>query len=268
MFPPSLLEKLRSLLDMLAHAGVFHPSMELLEEQEEQEEQEEEQEEQEEQEESPQQLAAWSGVKPVPGPGPGPSGLSASRYTHTGHTVGVEQRGLHERVIPEKCKDEIFKSNKCLLESSMRLKPHEAQSYRKKVLWVSCFSIVVTLILAVAAFSKRLNYSLTGMRPGRTAAESLTAFPFKLRGEGREVFSVYNLRSMMSVTDDTLGRGDASDVVKHEAAVQRLEPTNVKPVRAREKEMKRQRGGTRVQGFESTSSGQNRRPPEDRGGGK
>uniref|UniRef100_A0AAQ4PLV8 Transmembrane protein 163a n=1 Tax=Gasterosteus aculeatus aculeatus TaxID=481459 RepID=A0AAQ4PLV8_GASAC len=40
-----------------------------------------------------------------------------------------------------------------LLESSMRLKPHEAQSYRKKVLWVSWFSIVVTLILAVAAFT-------------------------------------------------------------------------------------------------------------------
>ncbi|KAL7866099.1 hypothetical protein SRHO_G00113460 [Serrasalmus rhombeus] len=41
-----------------------------------------------------------------------------------------------------------------LLESSMRLKPHEAQSYRKKALWVSWISIVVTLILAVAAFSK------------------------------------------------------------------------------------------------------------------
>ncbi|KAI3355887.1 hypothetical protein L3Q82_004437 [Scortum barcoo] len=39
-----------------------------------------------------------------------------------------------------------------LLESSMRLKPHEAQSYRKKALWVSWVSIVVTLILAVAAF--------------------------------------------------------------------------------------------------------------------
>lgn len=36
----------------------------------------------------------------------------------------------------------------------MRLKPHEAQSYRKKALWVSWVSIVVTLILAVAAFSK------------------------------------------------------------------------------------------------------------------
>ncbi|XP_051565907.1 transmembrane protein 163-like isoform X1 [Myxocyprinus asiaticus] len=40
-----------------------------------------------------------------------------------------------------------------LLESSMHLKPHEAQSYRKKALWVSWISIVVTLILAVAAFT-------------------------------------------------------------------------------------------------------------------
>ncbi|KAI5628561.1 transmembrane protein 163 isoform X1 [Silurus asotus] len=40
-----------------------------------------------------------------------------------------------------------------LLESSMRLKPHEAQSYRKKALWVSWISIVLTLILAVAAFT-------------------------------------------------------------------------------------------------------------------
>ncbi|XP_029558111.1 transmembrane protein 163 isoform X1 [Salmo trutta] len=40
-----------------------------------------------------------------------------------------------------------------LLESSMRLKPHEAQNYRKKALWVSWISIVVTIILAVAAFT-------------------------------------------------------------------------------------------------------------------
>ncbi|XP_026152278.1 transmembrane protein 163a [Mastacembelus armatus] len=40
-----------------------------------------------------------------------------------------------------------------LLESSMNLKPHEAQSYRKKALWVSWISIVITLILAVAAFT-------------------------------------------------------------------------------------------------------------------
>ncbi|KAJ6665413.1 hypothetical protein lerEdw1_003253 [Lerista edwardsae] len=39
-----------------------------------------------------------------------------------------------------------------LLESSTRLKPHEAQNYRKKALWVSWASIVVTLALAVAAF--------------------------------------------------------------------------------------------------------------------
>lgn len=36
----------------------------------------------------------------------------------------------------------------------MRLKPHEAQSYRKKALWVSWISIVITLILAIAAFGK------------------------------------------------------------------------------------------------------------------
>uniref|UniRef100_A0A3Q3B5V3 Transmembrane protein 163a n=1 Tax=Kryptolebias marmoratus TaxID=37003 RepID=A0A3Q3B5V3_KRYMA len=47
-----------------------------------------------------------------------------------------------------------------LLESSMRLKPHEAQNYRKKALWVSWISIVVTLILAVAAFSNFLSPSL------------------------------------------------------------------------------------------------------------
>lgn len=41
-----------------------------------------------------------------------------------------------------------------LLESSMRLKPHEAQSYRKKALWVSWVSIAVTIILAIAAFSE------------------------------------------------------------------------------------------------------------------
>ncbi|XP_069472670.1 transmembrane protein 163 [Ambystoma mexicanum] len=40
-----------------------------------------------------------------------------------------------------------------LLESSTKLNPHEAQSYRKKALWVSWVSIAVTLVLAVAAFT-------------------------------------------------------------------------------------------------------------------
>ncbi|XP_034534019.1 transmembrane protein 163-like [Notolabrus celidotus] len=40
-----------------------------------------------------------------------------------------------------------------LLESSMRLKPHEAQSYRKKALWVSWVSIGITIILAIVAFT-------------------------------------------------------------------------------------------------------------------
>ncbi|XP_068103185.1 transmembrane protein 163 [Hyperolius riggenbachi] len=46
--------------------------------------------------------------------------------------------------------------NRGLLESSTRLKPHEAQDYRKKALWVSWSSIVVTLVLAVAAFTVSL----------------------------------------------------------------------------------------------------------------
>lgn len=40
-----------------------------------------------------------------------------------------------------------------LLESSTKLNPLEAQSYRKKALWVSWISIAVTLVLAVAAFT-------------------------------------------------------------------------------------------------------------------
>ncbi|KAK2516363.1 hypothetical protein Q9966_015124 [Columba livia] len=47
-----------------------------------------------------------------------------------------------------------------LLESSTRLKPHEAQSYRKKALWVSWVSIIVTLALAVAAFISLLAADL------------------------------------------------------------------------------------------------------------
>ncbi|XP_078408597.1 transmembrane protein 163a-like isoform X1 [Cetorhinus maximus] len=43
--------------------------------------------------------------------------------------------------------------NRGLLESSQKLKPHEAQSYRKKALWVSWISIVITLSLAVVGFT-------------------------------------------------------------------------------------------------------------------
>lgn len=58
----------------------------------------------------------------------------------------------------------LFLSLLGLLESSTRLKPHEAQNYRKKALWVSWFSIIVTLALAVAAFSECLSWSLAGRR--------------------------------------------------------------------------------------------------------
>uniref|UniRef100_A0A8C6SGG0 Uncharacterized protein n=1 Tax=Neogobius melanostomus TaxID=47308 RepID=A0A8C6SGG0_9GOBI len=40
-----------------------------------------------------------------------------------------------------------------LLESSLRLKPHEAQSFRRKALAVSWVSVVVTIALAIAAFT-------------------------------------------------------------------------------------------------------------------
>ncbi|XP_061419381.1 transmembrane protein 163a-like [Lethenteron reissneri] len=49
---------------------------------------------------------------------------------------------------------------KGLLESSKRLKPHEAQSLRKKALWVSWTSIAVTIILSIFAFTvSMLRYS-------------------------------------------------------------------------------------------------------------
>lgn len=60
-----------------------------------------------------------------------------------------------------------------LLESSTRLKPHEAQNYRKKALWVSWFSIIVTLALAVAAFSE---YPESG-RSIRAAVVCFTLIP-------------------------------------------------------------------------------------------
>ncbi|XP_067117228.1 transmembrane protein 163a-like [Osmerus mordax] len=64
-----------------------------------------------------------------------------------------------------------------LLESSMRLKPHEAQSYRKKALWVSWVSIVVTLILAVAAFTDEevQNFTPTLGGPDISALSGISA---------------------------------------------------------------------------------------------
>ena len=76
-----------------------------------------------------------------------------------------------------------------LLESSMRLKPHEAQSYRKKALWVSWISIVVTLILAIAAFGKhfvflqpmcekvQLNAAGKRMTVGHSRSSLISRFP-------------------------------------------------------------------------------------------
>ncbi|XP_032880544.1 transmembrane protein 163 [Amblyraja radiata] len=59
----------------------------------------------------------------------------------------------NEMRITESAQSGDMVENRGLLESSQSLKPHEAQSYRKKALWVSWTSIVVTLSLAVAAFT-------------------------------------------------------------------------------------------------------------------
>ncbi|XP_006008773.1 transmembrane protein 163b [Latimeria chalumnae] len=58
-----------------------------------------------------------------------------------------------EMKISESAQFSDVVENRGLLESSTRLKPHEAQNYRKKALWVSWISIIITLVLAVAAFT-------------------------------------------------------------------------------------------------------------------
>lgn len=72
-----------------------------------------------------------------------------------------------------------------LLESSMRLKPHEAQSFRKKALWVSWASIVATIVLAVAAFSEFLwrgrGWFVTPCRDKHSHVCSTRSLPFKIK---------------------------------------------------------------------------------------
>ncbi|XP_010884318.1 transmembrane protein 163 [Esox lucius] len=62
-------------------------------------------------------------------------------------------QGEHQFKMDQEMKISESVDGQGLLESSMRLKPHEAQSYRRKALWVSWVSIFVTLILAIAAFT-------------------------------------------------------------------------------------------------------------------
>uniref|UniRef100_A0A8C5TTX4 Transmembrane protein 163 n=2 Tax=Malurus TaxID=55806 RepID=A0A8C5TTX4_9PASS len=67
--------------------------------------------------------------------------------------AGAEQPEFEQLRIGESGQFSEGLEDRGLLESSTRLKPHEAQSYRKKALWVSWVSIIVTLALAVAAFT-------------------------------------------------------------------------------------------------------------------
>ncbi|XP_043078358.1 transmembrane protein 163 isoform X1 [Puntigrus tetrazona] len=89
-----------------------------------------------------------------PGPDPGPASVpdpavlgSASTPANGHHPSQADTFNMEQQMKMGETDDNG------LLESSMRLKPHEAQSYRKKALWVSWVSIVVTMILAIAAFT-------------------------------------------------------------------------------------------------------------------
>ncbi|KAM8934838.1 transmembrane protein 163 [Pelodytes ibericus] len=74
--------------------------------------------------------------------------------THRGQERSPLQMDLEQQMkISESTQFSDLVENRGLLESSMKLKPHEAQDYRKKALWVSWISIVVTLVLAIAAFT-------------------------------------------------------------------------------------------------------------------
>ncbi|XP_068923859.1 transmembrane protein 163-like [Petaurus breviceps papuanus] len=81
----------------------------------------------------------------------GSSPLATGSQPYSGREPQQEERHLR---ISESGQFSDGLEDRGLLESSTRLKPHEAQNYRKKALWVSWFSIIVTLALAVAAFSE------------------------------------------------------------------------------------------------------------------
>ncbi|ERE73885.1 transmembrane protein [Cricetulus griseus] len=92
-----------------------------------------------------------------PGPGvprPPPRGHAPSTAAPSPTPVSSSVQSDEERQprISESGQFSDGLEDRGLLESSTRLKPHEAQNYRKKALWVSWFSIIVTLALAVAAF--------------------------------------------------------------------------------------------------------------------
>lgn len=97
-----------------------------------------------------------SAADPTSGPvglGPGTGSAPDPAVTdQTGPPNGHQPNQADTLSMEQQMKiDELDENG--LLASSMRLKPHEAQNYRKKALWVSMVSIVVTLILAIAAFT-------------------------------------------------------------------------------------------------------------------
>ncbi|XP_053554201.1 transmembrane protein 163 [Bombina bombina] len=72
---------------------------------------------------------------------------------HKGQEGAISMERGQQMKISDSAQFSDVVENRGLLESSTKLKPQEAQDYRKKALWVSWASIVVTLILAIAAFT-------------------------------------------------------------------------------------------------------------------
>ncbi|KAG5283231.1 hypothetical protein AALO_G00039830 [Alosa alosa] len=75
------------------------------------------------------------------------NGRTSPQSRNLPRSTSADMDGDHEMKVREGAEGQD------LLESSLRLKPYEAQRYRKRALWVSWISIIVTLILAVAAFT-------------------------------------------------------------------------------------------------------------------
>ncbi|XP_043929595.1 transmembrane protein 163 [Protopterus annectens] len=92
-----------------------------------------------------------NGQHPQPNPNPQPLNPTVAD-TLKGPAFSTMDRD-NQLKMSESAQFNDMVDNRGLLESSMKLKPHEAQNYRKKAIWISWISILVTLILAIASFT-------------------------------------------------------------------------------------------------------------------
>lgn len=75
-------------------------------------------------------------------------GLQARMNGHCAHELPLQTDLERDMKVLDSAHEEDG-----LLESSLRLKPHEAQSFRRKALAVSWISVIITITLAIAAFT-------------------------------------------------------------------------------------------------------------------